>query len=496
MIKQIIIYILLFFSLLSYGQEELAHFKVSMKKSAPLTKDIVPIVNKTTGNISFSLISSKSIFNYLFNDHFKIIDSLQMENKSIKYKSIIGHSINSENECRIYLTSDFEDKFSIVNFSYKKDTSYIKDFELNFKDEVFVQAFPYNQHLYILSIIKKSSIINVYELNKDGTIDKKSVDFSKTTFLNYKNKETTLYELLLPNNSALKGGPIISNSKKIADVVKIDTKILNPIDITAGLSKLYLYKNKVLLTLDQNEQLTQLISINLNTFQKGVFQIKKPFYEIEKNKKKTNSFICNDKIFMIATTKDKFTFMVKNLLNQNKIVEYSASETDSINFKNSPIIQVGGYYDTYQEFEKTKKFLRKIYDGDDGMSVYKTKNTYEILLGGKAEYKASGGGMGLGGPSISTTSFGAVTVYYNPTLFAYNQYAHTKSTFVKGFFDKDFKHIEGNIPTNAYDKIKSIKEDKEISPNAKTVFKYKDFYILGNYFLWPRQEYVLYKFED
>jgi hypothetical protein len=56
--------------------------------------------------------------------------------------------------------------------------------------------------------------------------------------------------------------------------------------------------------------------------------------------------------------------------------------------------------------------------------------------------------------------------------------------------------VEGAFPENAYDKMKDFKEEKETTENAKTVFKYKDFYILGNYTPWPYQQYRLRKFED
>ncbi|MEZ4840249.1 MAG: hypothetical protein R2821_01680 [Flavobacteriaceae bacterium] len=496
MIKKIAVYILLCVGTVTFAQQELTSFKVGMKKSNSFVKDALPIIDESNGNISLFLVDTKNVYGYLFNDQFQIIDSLQLENKNRKYKSIIGHSINTDNEYGIYLTNNFEDEFAVVNFSYEKDTSYIKEFEIDLKDETFVQTLNYNHKLYILSITKKTSIINIYTLNNNGVSDKHSIDFADSKFIDRKDKEIPLYELLVPSSSILKGGAIISNSKKIADVVRIKNDILNPVDITAGLSKLYLHNNKVLMTFDENENITQLISIDLTTFQKEALQIKKPFYAIESNKKKTNSFIYDDLIFMMATTKDEFTFTVQNLLTQHKIAEYSATENDSIDFKNAPIIQVGSYYDKYREFEKTQKFLRKVYDGDVGISVYKPNDNYEILLGGKVEYKASGGGMGIGAASIPIASFGAVTVYYNPTHFAYNSYTYTKSTFIRGLFDKDFNHVEGAFPENAYDKIKDFKEEKETTENAKTVFKYKDFYILGNYTPWPYQQYRLRKFED
>lgn len=499
MIKQITISILFLCTLISNAQEELAHFKVGMKKSNSFIKDALPIHDESNDMVSLFIMDSKNVYAYLFTPDFKISDSLQLEKKSRKYESIIGSGIsgtNDQKEYNLYVTNNFEDQFAVVNFSYEKDSSYLKEFELDLKNEVFVQTFNYNQKLYILSVPKKSSVINVYELDSDGTNTMHNIDCSDIVFLNYKGKETTLYEMIIPDNSILKGGPIISSSKKIADVVKIENDILHPIDLTSGLSKLYLKNNKVILTLDENENLTQLLSIDLNTFQYESAQYKKPFFDIEKNKKKVNTFVFDDKLFTIATTKEAFKFTIRDLMNSSILAEFDTHKKDTIDFKNSPIIQIGGAYARYREFEETPKFFRKVYDGDVGVSVYKPGNNYEVLLGGKVEYRATSAGMGLGGPSIPIASMGAVTIYFNVAFFAYEAYTYTKSTYVKCLFDENFNHVEGTFPQHAYDKMKEFKEEKETTSDAKTVFKYKGFYILGTYTPWPYQQYRLRRFKD
>lgn len=496
MIKKIALSLFLCYSLFSFTQEELAAFKLGMKKSNAFVKDAIPVVNESNGDIALFLADTKNVYGYLFDHNFRIIDSLQLVNKNRKFSSIVGHSIVNEKEFGLYLTSNFEDEFALVNFSFENDSTFIKEIDLDLKNEIFIQTLNVNHKLYILSVIKKSSILNIYSIPSDGIVEKYTVDFSDTKFINYKDKEATLYELLMANASILKGGAIISTSKQTADVVKIKNDILNPIDIASSLSKLYVQGDKLIITFDEHAGLTQLLSIDLNSFQKKVHRVKKPLFDTDSKKKKSNSFIYDDTIFMITATKEDLVFAVNDLSTGEIIASYTANKKDTIDFKNSPIIQVGGTYKKYREFEETQKFFRKIYDGDVGISVYKPKDHYQVLLGGKVEYKASGGGMGFGGPNVLLATFGPVVIYYNVTALAYFYHSHTKSTYIQSLLDKDFKHIEATFPEHAYDKIKNFKEEKDPSPDAKTVFKYNDFYILGNYIPWPYQEYRLRKFED
>ncbi|MCB0473944.1 MAG: hypothetical protein KDC56_12865 [Flavobacteriaceae bacterium] len=495
MIKKIAFFFLLGTSILLNAQQELTSFRIGMKKSNAFIEDVVPIINQSDGTISLFLIDSKNVYGYLLNDQFKLIDSLNLENKNKNYASIIGYCMSKDKDYSLLLTDNFTNKFAIVTFSYSGHQSTLNDLDLDFKNEVYIQSINHNNKIYLFTVTKKSSIINIYSIDNKGLTSKKTLNFNNKKFIDFKNKEVTLYQLLLPNNSILKGKPLIGSSKDRAQIVKINNDIINPIDITSSLSKFYVQNNTAFLTFDENKDFTQLISIDLSSFENNSLQIKKPFFDIEENHKKTNSFLLDNNIFMISSTKDAVTFVVKDIKDNAQIAQFTSLKKDTIDFKNSPIIQVGGYYDKYREFENTQKFLRKIFFGDVGISAYKSDNTYQVFIGGKVDYNAGGAGMVMG-TSISSRPSWSGTESYNPTYFAYNLYAGTLSTYVKCLFDTSFNHLDGEIKPNIYDQIKEYKEIQKTTPNAKTIFKYKDFYILGSYFPWPHQVYRLRKFED
>jgi len=477
MYKKLHLLFILFLSISSIAQNETITFENSLKTSGSFIKDAFQIVNQKNGNLSVFLIDAKKIYGYLFDDNFEISKKISSEDRSRKYKVLIGSSVSSNNDYRVYLTNNKHDKFASINFSFKNNTATLNEFELDSNQERFVQTVTHNNKFYLISVVKGTSLLGIYTFDENANYTKKGVDFSSDRLVDKKGKKTNLFNL-------------ITNSygfNTSADVHKIDENNPNSIEVTSELTKLYVRENKVLLTFDQFKSFTQILSIDLNTLEKEIRQIKKPYIEIKLSQKKANSYINGDHIYMLASTNDKFTFTIHDFNSGKLIKQYSATVNDTISFKNTPIIQKGGMYNNYREMEKTKKFLRKITAGDVGISVYKFKDNYHISLGGKQEIKSGGMMMPMGGFGMPIASFGSATVFFNPTYFAYNSYTNTKSTHIKGLFDVNFDHIEGEMEENVFDKIKNYQTNSSASKKGEIVFKYKDYYILGNYLLETNQ---------
>lgn len=499
MIKRTFLCLGLFFGLTSYSQEELAVFETTLKTSSSSLKDVIPIVNEKSGDISLFLMDATNVYGYLLNSNFEIAESLNSEDKSRKYRVLIGKSISSTNDYRIYLTNNKENKFASINFSYGEKTSTFEEFELASKKEMLVQTVTYNNDFYLISIIKNTSKLCFYKFNDDGKFIRTELEFTSNKLIDSYGKEMSLFHLLT----------IGSGLKRIIDLKKIDENTPNSIEETSEKSKLYLRDNTVVFTFDENKNFTQIISIDLNTFEKKVSQIEKPslesdvagnsentIYNTELNRK-TNSFLRGNHLFLIGSNEEEFIFTVKNYKTKETIKEYKVNVEDSITFKNTPIIQEGGAFESYREMEKTRKFLRKITSGDIGVAAYKIDNKYQITLGGKKEIQRGGGGMmmPMGSFGVPIASAGAVTIFFNTTYSAYNSYTSTKSTHIKGLFDLNFEHLKGEIEMNSFDRINEFEENGRVANYGETVFRYKDYFILGNY-LTKDKNYILRKFKD
>ncbi|WP_298365141.1 hypothetical protein [uncultured Lutibacter sp.] len=501
MIKKSLMSLMLIFALNSYSQKEIAIFENSLLESSSSLKDVIPIVNDKTGDIALFLMDATKVYGYLLNDEFKLVKSLSSDDKNRKYKVLIGKGISDNNDYRIYFTNNRENKFASVKFSFDTKNIDYKEFELTSKKEMLVQTVTFNNQFYLISILKNTSKLNVYKFDVDGNYTRTELDFTSNNFINRYDKNTSIFSLITEGTGAY-------GFKKMINLKKINGNIPNSIEVTSELSKLYLRDNKVVFTFDENKQFTQILTINLNTFEKKVEHIEKPSFKSDLEKpvertiisdgisKSTNSYLNGDNLFIISSTHNDFSFAVKNFNTHQMIKEYTVSNNDSITFKNTPIIQEGGTFEKYREMEKTKKFLRKITSGDIGVSVYRKNNTFQVTLGGKKDIKRSSGMMmPMGGFGMPIASVGSVSVFFSPTYFAYNSYTATKSTHIKGLFDLNFNHIKGEIEMNAFDKINNFEEKEHVSNNGETVFSYKDYFILGNY-ITKDKTYILRKFTD
>ncbi len=480
----------LLFGVLSHilvAQDIIVSHNNSLKTSRYAVKEAFPVVNELTNDVSLFLIDSRNIYAYLFDEQFQVKSSLASDKLPRKYKVLIGSSISTDGNYHLFLTNNSEEKFGRISFSYADGSSSMKEIDLNMKKQAFVQTISHNNRFYLITTQKDTSILNFYVFDGDGGPIQHKVDLSEERFINKKNKTENVYRLLFPYTSV---------NSTTGKVEKIQEDNPNSIETSSANNKLYLRDGKAVFTFDGNRNFTQMVSIDLNNFDHSVKRYRKPLEQVPFQQKKSNSFIQDQQLYMLASTREEFVFTISDVETGKLVEKYGATVNDTISFKNSPIIQEGGAYDSYREMEKTKKFLRKITSSEVGISVYKLDGQNQITLGGKKEIQ--GGSMmmpmGMGFPGVPIANFGTVNVFFNPTFFAYNHYSATKSTFIHCLFDDDFKHLEGTPKVNAFDKIQSFTEEIQ-GLKVETLFKHNDYFVFGHYS--PKsKKYIFRKFTD
>ena len=398
---------------------------------------------------------------------------------------MIGSSILENGNYKVFLTNNGHSKFSSMTLSFDNEKHLLHEFSLEDDNEKFIQTVTYKNKFYLISAAKRapekqafSEGIYIYTFDENDKPKRNKINLSKSVFIDKNGDGTTLPNLIASYSSSIK---------------KIEDNVPNSIEVAASNRKIYLKDNKVIFTLDNNKEFTQILEINLENFQSSQKSIEKPMKGIEEGRKKTNSYLNGNLIFMVASTKDNFIFQVNNFEKDSLIMKYSVSKENAINFKNTPIIQEGGMYDGYRELESSKKFLRKITSGKIGVSALKVKDLYHITIGGYVEQRRGGAGMSFGFGGMPIGSFGSVNIFFNPTMFAYNSMSNTKSTRIECLFDEDFDHLRGDLEENAFDKIDTfLKED---IGESETIFSYKDYFIFLDY-INASGDYVLRKFEE
>ncbi len=446
------------------AQTEIASFKNFLKENSTDIKDVIPVVNAENNDLAILIADAKNVYAYKFNDEFKLTGQLLSETKKRKHKVLLGSSIINE-EYQIYLTNKNKTSFAIVNFSFETNKNTVTEFLLP-SNQTFLQTISFNNNFFILSGDKVAGKLYLNYFTKEG-LKYHILDVTTIPFKNNNEKEVIATDLLFPFS------PISLN--------KFEADNPHSIESVSEMIKMYLKEDEVHISFDNNNTITQVLIINLTTKEISKKTFNKPLTNVRKGKKKSNSFILNDKIAIIAATKNVFAMHLLNYSSGNFIKEYAVGKDETISFKNTPIIQKGGFYNGYRELEKTQKFLRKITAGNIGVSVIRNKENYVFTVGGYVEQRATtpmmmGGFGAIGGIAIS---LGNINSFFNPTMYAYNSFTNTKSTQIKGLFDNNFNHIKGaEIPKNIFDKIKSTPRKSDI---GYTIFKYKDFYIRSDY---------------
>lgn len=441
----------------TYGQETILSFDNDLKTSSSNIKDVIPVVNSETGEIAFFIADAKNVYGYKINSDFRVVEKLSTEEKSRKYKVLIGSSASNNDIYRVFLTTKKQDKFASAGFSFKDGKASLKEFSIG-ANETFIQTVVSRNEFYLISGSKIKNQLFIYSFNDAGNPKRNSIDISALRFINSKGRNINLLNLLIQGDN----------------LNKFDENTPNSIELTSKQRKMYVRDHSILITFDHHKKYTQILELDLNTLTANSFQFKKP--KLGEKSKRTNSYLNGNNLFTLATTKDEFTVEILDFETGNLLKKYTAKENDSITFKNSGIIQKGGIYDAHRDLVKTKRFLRRIAKGNTGLSARKVNNKYHLTIGGYIVQKSPGGMMMPFG-AIPIGSIGAATIFFNPTQIAFNSFSNNKTTTIESLLDANFNHIKGEIEENAFDKMLDFKSDNK----GGTVFKYKDFYIKTKY---------------
>lgn len=453
MIKNIFAILLISAHLNLHSQEKIITFKNDLKTSSSFIKDVIPVVNKETGEIAFFVADAKNIYGYKINADFKITEKISSHTKSRKYKILIGSSVSNDNSYRVFLTNKKQDKFSSVRFSFNDGKTTMNEFLLG-KNEKFIQTVTSKNKFYLISGSKVRNQLFIYSFDKNGKPKRNYIDISNLRFISSKGSKTNLLSFLIMDNN----------------IKKFEENTPNSIELTSEERKMYVRENSIIITLDHHKMFTQVLEIDINTFIANTFHFKKP--SLGEKSRRTNSYLNGENLFTIAVTKEKFTIEILDFKTGNLIKEYSTNKNDPITFKNTAIIQEGGMYDSYRELGKTKRFLRRIGKGNTGISARKIKNQFHLIIGGYI-VQSSNAGMMMPFGGVSIGSISTATIFFNPTQIAFNSFTNNKTTRIESLFDEKFNHIEGEIKENAFDKMQEYNSNNK----GSTVFKYKDYYI-------------------
>jgi hypothetical protein len=463
----------------SISQETVLNFKVQ-QESRITKKYTYSLSNNINNDLAILIRENKKGYAYLFDEAFNTKSVFEFDySKKNKYDVLLGEKINGYEYSLLY-SNDINNKFCVFTLNFESKTGYLKEFEIDFKNERYLKTISHKNKLYMLSDGRLDNKIIIRELN-----DNYEFEIVKSHLLEL-DKKQKLHKKNLMNNGFW--------TTLEPNIIKIDNRIPNTIEHVSEDNKIYKQGDNLYLTFDNKTNSTLMYVISLTDYS---IDRKEFIYPEGKNDDydKYNSYFIDNKLFQIASSNDEMIFIAKDLDGEILKSYYFDKETP-INIKNSAIIQDGVTalpFVTKREFEETSKFLRKISSGNLGVSGYKKDGAYHFTIGGFKKTINTSAPMMV--PSTTPFTLNNQVHYiasYNPIFSSYRSYSTTKSTYFNTKFDLNFNYIEDSLIDNIFEKIEKYNDAlKNIS--GEDVFYHKE-QLFFSYFNLKDGEFNLVKF--
>jgi len=459
MIKRSIVFCLLIACTSLYAQKEWIQINTDHGGEYNNLKQAIPVVDALTGKFAFFLKEKNGITAYYFDDNQELISEIKGPELPKNTPVFIGNAIKND-RCTLFFKNHLGRPFSSLQFDFKTEKySLKKTLDISLKKETVVDYFNDDDRLYVLSIVKRTSILKLYTINVDSEVLVETIDLSKESFSDF---HSSFYNLYYGNYDSDKTTTVLFGEP-------------TSLEIASARSKAYFENGVITLTADFSDAYTYLLNINVKDGAYSLEEYKNKNSKRSELRAKSNSFIYDAYFFNVYTTSKRLVLDVYDRETKSLIKEFKIDEQSPIAFKNTPIILEEGDFDSYRELDKNTQFLRKITKSNLGVGVYEQHGNLVLTLGASKE-KLSGGSTGLivGAGILGGIVGGAL-------IGSFGSYSKTKSTRIIGLFDKNLNHVKGEVPINGFDKINNYTRDfKRIQ--LESIFKYGDSYIWGCFY--------------
>lgn len=486
MIKKILLASLFLNSLLSFSQDIVKEFDLKLEKK----RDYFQVVNEAEKEVIVFLNDKEKVSAIRFDQTFTIKDSLSALRPEKKYEEIIG-STQNKNDYFVFWGSKDRKEINSQSFNFTSQKTETKPIHLELKKEKIVKEITINNRFYLITIVKNTSILKFYISDNDGNLNEKTVDLSHLDFKNIFNHTENLYTVLTDESSEPNFQTIANDSPP-------------SLALSSKRYKIYTYNpDEIIFTMDNNTNATQVLRINIQDFTsnlKSIEQQKIAKGEYGAISFRSNSFLIDNKILQIKTNSFVLFFTISDL-NGIKINEYKVLHDEEIGFKNSDffqqknglLLQSNGFIINTKPIKNSEQFLRKI-SNSPSISCYNLKGAYYTVIGSSEDISRGGGGMPGMGISAGGMGAGMSFVPYQRCYTVENliSYKDKFVVYTNCLFDSDFNHLNGEMKTSAFDKVRIFLEENEEIKESVSIFTaslYKDLILfklnsilyLGNY---------------
>ncbi|MES2544539.1 MAG: hypothetical protein V4548_06620 [Bacteroidota bacterium] len=468
-----------FITINSFSQELVKNIRFKI----PQKSDLFQIIEEDNKRVSLFFTNKIKTTSVRFDKDFNIIDSLSYIKPEKKFNEIVGYSI-SDNKYYTYWSASNNKEFVSQCFDFSKKVTLQKSYTLDSGKEQVIKKTTINNIFYLITITKNSNILNFYVF-KDGNYSKRTVDMSERVFYDKENKDAKLWSIF----------NTITTMENYFGLQTISNDSPASLTFSGSKRKCYDYNNNFIITLDNNNQFTQFISINLNdfSFNYQIFDQPKIIENVDASSD-SNSFVLEKNIVQMNLNSDNLVIVVKDFNNQD-LKSYQAFDNKEIDFKNSEIYQENKSVKSVRVLDKSNQFLRKIYHLNPSLSCYSNNGVNYLTIGSVSSLENNNNGaMMVGGMFGLAGALIAVALTSNYSMNNLNSYQGRKVVYINCMFDDNFNHINGDAKKLAFDKLRNfVEENKKLT--SQTIFKFDSALLFGG-FNKETNYYSFYKFVD
>ena len=452
-----------------------------------------PYISPDKDKICLFLVDKRDVAALFFNSSFQLIKRINfVKPLSADYSEFVGCT-KSEDGFTIYFLNSSEDKISVASFNISTGATKAFPGVIKFDKERFIEGVELNNKFYLLTVLKKTSKLKLFEFKTSSEYQSFDFDFSANTFINGLTEEvSTIYHALKTE---------VGRETNTIHISKIPFSEECTMLMAAQPNKFYYYDKFIVLTFDHYNSNTQVITINVDDHTAAIKRMPKEKSEyMGPNNMKSNSYLYKNYFFSYMSSSDDFKINVYDFETRKLVKTFYTKEKEEIAYKNTPIClekSFGQLIEADRELTKTKQFLRKLYNGGIlSLGIYEVKDGKMVATIGAVQVPMpnynTGNAAGLPvftrAGVLSDISKGvpvgqAYRYDFNPYYIGYYSQADTKNTYFKGVFNEtDLSHLkEDKIEKTIFDLVEEYEVKNPTHAYAQTIFRFDNHYYYGRY---------------
>ena len=439
-------------------------------------KFVYPVVDESNLESYLLLHDPNFLKIYHYSLGFLLKDTLTLANSQLRLNNgILGARIQNPGQVRYFWTDEEISKI----YSATIDVSHAKVFSFEPTDiqahEWVIQAFSHQNTFYVLTSGKKERWLRLYAFDQNEKPVITTIPMSDFELLNSENQKLNLQEVLRRETTL----------EFPYAIERIDANMPTQLMQSAKKRKMYVEKNRLLISFDFNSKYTEWLLLDLK--EKSVTRHRTDYETIvtdEPDMRLQNSFYHQGKVYQIQRIPEGGLLRVVDF-EKNNVLAHFPLGLEKIEYRNSALFFQPTERKPIREFKKEKFFYRKAKNSHWGVTVYPSQdhlwltvgavkeNLYTSYLIGEfflnAVVMASGGG-------------------YAPFILGLSPEMY-QSVFFDVKLDVSNRHRAGQVGPTAHTKIGIFLND---FPDAQqiTVFKRGSYYVLGYYIPTDKKYYL------